>query len=90
MPINIRGIKARPHDIDQMLTHKPSFVEIHCSAGDLDWMPQNNYDLPFAVHVPEYTKDGRLLDPAGDIAYASITHGTPRFPSRLILSYSRR
>lgn len=62
--INYRGIKARVHDLDAMLAHNPSMVELHCSVGDLDWMPQKNYDLPLAVHVPEYTKDGTLLDPA--------------------------
>ena len=62
--INLRGIKTRPHDLDQMLALNPTLVEMHCSADDLLWKPtRSNYAVPLAVHVPEY-KAGELLDPA--------------------------
>ena len=61
--INLYGIKARPHDIDSMLVNKPSLVELHCSIDDLKWIPEKNYNIPFAVHLPEY-HNGHLIDPA--------------------------
>lgn len=61
--LNVRGIKARPHDLETMLDHKPSLVEMHCSVDDLKWEPTRRYDLPLAVHLPEY-HEGRLVDPA--------------------------
>lgn len=63
MTISLRGIKARPHDLDAMLAHRPSLVELHCSVADLDWMPTKHYDVPLAIHVPEFDQ-GELLDPA--------------------------
>lgn len=61
--INIRGCKARPHDIDAMVTLRPSLIELHCSADDLSWRPSRLYAVPLALHVPEYY-EGELLDPA--------------------------
>ncbi len=62
--LDIRGVKARPHDLNAMLGLGPSLVELHCSAKDLEWTPpQPRYGLPMALHVPEYL-DGYLLDPA--------------------------
>lgn len=61
--INIRGIKARPHDIEAMMALSPALVELHCSADDLKWTPSGHFGVPLAVHVPEYA-DGELLDPA--------------------------
>ena len=63
--INFRGIKARPHDLEAMLQHGPSIVELHCSVRDFDWTPTRHYDVPLAVHLPEYD-DGELLDPASE------------------------
>ena len=60
---SLKGIKARPHDLEAMLLHRPSLVELHCSVDDLRWEPQRRYDIPLAVHLPEYDK-GRLIDPA--------------------------
>ena len=61
--ISLRGCKARPHDVDTMFGLKPSIIELHCSADDLLWRPLHLYDVPLAVHVPEYY-EGELLDPA--------------------------
>ncbi len=61
--INIRGVKARPHDIDVMAALNPSVIEMHCSADDLLWRPDRLYGVPLAVHVPEYC-GGELLDPS--------------------------
>ena len=62
--LKYRCIKARPHDLDVMMEHEPELVEIHCSIGDLKWMPDKEYETALAVHVPEYDLDGTLLDPA--------------------------
>lgn len=64
MMVNWRGIKARPRDIDAMIAHNPSLVELHCSLSDLDWRPSRKYDVPMVLHVPEYDPAGELLDPA--------------------------
>jgi hypothetical protein len=64
MSLDIRGIKARPHDLDAMMAHQPSLVELHCSVGDLSWFPQQRYNVPLAVHLPEFSEQGELLDPA--------------------------
>lgn len=59
--LNAMAIKARPHDLDAMMEHRPSFVEFHYAASDLDWMPTKKYGVPFAIHLPEFL-DGNLLD----------------------------
>ena len=61
--LKLRGIKARPHDIDAMMLHHPSLVEMHCSVDDLRWVPTRCYNVPLAVHLPEYHR-GYLIDPA--------------------------
>jgi len=61
--LNLRGIKARPLDIDAMMAHGPSLVEMHCSVDDLEWEPKVARDVGLAVHLPEYHK-GHLIDPA--------------------------
>lgn len=61
--LQLRGIKARPHDLDAMLAHRPSLVELHCTVDDLAWDPGRRRSAPLAVHLPEFHK-GRLLDPA--------------------------
>ncbi|MBS3927795.1 MAG: TIM barrel protein [Sphingomonadales bacterium] len=61
--LNVRGIKARPRDLHEMMAHKPSLVEMHCSVDDLLWTPPSTYDAPLAVHLPEYDK-GDLVDAA--------------------------
>jgi sugar phosphate isomerase/epimerase len=62
--LNLRGIKARPHDLDAMIALRPSLVELHCSSDDLKWKTTRaSYGVPLAVHVPEYS-NGELLDPA--------------------------
>lgn len=61
--LNLRGIKARPHDLAAMVFHKPSLIELHCSTDDLEWLPMTRIDIPMALHVPEYIR-GNLLDPA--------------------------
>jgi len=66
--LNLKGIKARPHDIDLMVRRKPSLVEMHCTVQDLNWMPARKFGCGLALHIPEYqtggTGGGRLLDPA--------------------------
>ena len=61
-----KGYKARPHDLSEVMTLLPDFVEIHASSEDLD--KEINQDCTFiqmAVHLPEY--DGStLLDPASN------------------------
>lgn len=47
-----------------MLTHSPALVELHCTVADLAWQPAREYHVPLAIHVPEYSPDGELLDPA--------------------------
>ena len=51
--INTKGIKARPRDLDEMMKHGPSLVELHCSVKDLDWMPKKKYKAQLAIHLPE-------------------------------------
>lgn len=65
MSLKLRGIKARPHDLQAMLAHDPSLVELHCSVEDLRWEPPRlqSGSVPLAVHLPEFDR-GRLLDPA--------------------------
>lgn len=62
MPLNLRGIKARPRDLDEMIALKPALVELHCSVADFDWMPTKQYDIPLAIHLPEYDAEGGLFD----------------------------
>jgi len=66
--LSVRGIKARPHDIDLMVRRKPDLVEMHCSVQDLGWMPSREFGCGLAIHIPEYhaggADGGRLLDPA--------------------------
>ena len=46
-----------------MLLNRPALVEMHCSIDDLEWTPSRRYNVPLAVHLPEYHA-GNLLDPA--------------------------
>ena len=62
--LSLKGIKARPHDLEAMLVHRPTLVELHCSVKDLAWEPAAKHlDVALAVHLPEYDA-GRLIDPA--------------------------
>mgnify|MGYP001575540581 CR=1 FL=1 len=71
--INLRGIKARPRDIEVMLGHNPSLVEMHCSVKDYEWNPDSmsknaqfmciHDNIGLAVHLPEYDH-WNLLDAA--------------------------
>lgn len=64
MPMH-KGIKARPHDLAQVMTLNPELIEIHASSEDLSKTIEGQYDVPLVVHFPEY--DGtELLDPASD------------------------
>ncbi|MEK7151134.1 MAG: N-acetylneuraminate synthase family protein [Patescibacteria group bacterium] len=60
LPIKHRwGLVARMSDIDTLLHHKPSFVEIHLTDSDIN---QNKtysakYDYDLTVHGPEYNGD---------------------------------
>lgn len=58
-----KGLKARPHDLEDIIKLKPELIEIHASSEDLKQKIDGNYDLPLVVHLPEY--DGSdLIDPA--------------------------
>lgn len=58
-----KGFKARPHDLTQVMKLGPEMIEIHASSEDLNKNLDGTYDIPLAVHFPEY--DGSvLIDPA--------------------------
>ena len=60
-----KGLKARPHDLDEVMKMEPELIEIHASSEDLEKNIDKKYDVKLAVHLPEY--DGsELLDPASD------------------------
>lgn len=55
--MNIRmkkGIKARPHDIAEVMKMEPKIVEIHASSEDLDKEITGHHNAQLAVHLPEY------------------------------------
>lgn len=56
-----RGYKARPHDLDQVMTLNPEVVEIHASSEDLEKEIQGEFSVPLVVHCPEYAGSD-LLD----------------------------
>ena len=57
-------IKARPHDVKQVVALGTDMVEIHASSEDLDKEIDGQYDnIQLVVHLPEY--DGKeLMDAA--------------------------
>ena len=58
-----KGIKARPHDIEDVMKMNPEMIEIHASSEDLDKEINGHFDVPLAVHLPEYSGSD-LIDPA--------------------------
>lgn len=58
------GLKARFHDLVEVLEKDPPLVELHFSEADLDYEfapPPNPYRQRLFVHAPEFA-DARLLD----------------------------
>jgi N-acetylneuraminate synthase len=58
------GLKARFHDLDEVLALKPQLVELHFSEEDLDhaWTPpEQPLDQQLVVHALEFSQQ-RLLD----------------------------
>lgn len=59
------GLVVRPNDLDALLVHQPSLVEVHLSDRDLDagvdWAKGRQFVQQLAVHAPEYCYD-RLID----------------------------
>lgn len=55
--LNMRwGLKVRFHDLDQMVSYNPGFVEFHFTDKDLDvpFEPPKRYEQELYVHAPEY------------------------------------
>jgi sialic acid synthase SpsE/sugar phosphate isomerase/epimerase len=60
------GLKARFHDLEEVLELKPELVELHFSEEDLDFEfepPSKPYPQQLVIHAPEFM-DQRLLDMA--------------------------
>lgn len=59
------GLKARFHDLAEILEKKPRLVELHFSDADVDYNYKHPADQPFTqqlfIHAPEFT-GGKLLD----------------------------
>ena len=47
-----KGIKARPHDIEDVMKMNPEMIEIHASSEDLDKEINGHFDVPLAFHFP--------------------------------------
>jgi sialic acid synthase SpsE/sugar phosphate isomerase/epimerase len=62
------GLKARFHDLEEVLSLKPMLVELHFGEQDLEhnWTPPSNR-LPqqLVIHAPEFS-DQRLIDFSSD------------------------
>jgi sugar phosphate isomerase/epimerase len=54
-----RGLKARPHDLAEVMAMSPEMVEFHADSADLDKEIEGVHGVPMALHVPEY--DGSTL-----------------------------
>lgn len=55
-----KGLKARPHDIAEVMKMEPQMIEIHASSEDLNEKIDGQYnDVQVAIHLPEY--DGTEL-----------------------------
>lgn len=61
------GLKARFHDLSDVLELRPKLVELHFSEEDLDvpWDPSVKHDQQLVVHAPEFAQR-RLLDLASE------------------------
>ena len=58
------GLKARFHDLLEMIEKKPRIVELHFSDDDVDYKfspPAEPYEQQLFIHAPEFS-GGRLLD----------------------------
>jgi len=59
------GLKARFHDLPDILRHRPELVELHFSKADVDnpqfQPPSQPYPQQLFIHAPEFA-DRRLLD----------------------------
>lgn len=59
------GLKARCHDLLDILRHRPKLVELHFSEADVDdppfQPPSQPYPQQLFIHAPEFA-DRRLLD----------------------------
>lgn len=60
-----KGLKARPHDIEDVLKAFPDAItlEIHATSDDIGEKIKGKYDQQLCVHLPEYNGDN-LLDPS--------------------------
>jgi len=64
------GLKARFHDLEEVLALQPRMVELHFTDKDLEHkfrQPQEPYPQRLIIHAPEFF-DGRLLDLAAESA----------------------
>ncbi len=62
------GLKARFHDLDEILSHQPPMVELHFTDKDLDHVfrpPEEPYPQRLVIHAPEFF-DRKLLDLAAE------------------------
>ena len=58
------GLKARFHDLEEILARKPKLVELHFSSEDIDFEytpPETPHEQQLFIHAPEFF-DSRLLD----------------------------
>jgi len=58
------GLKARFHDLSEVLAMKPELVELHFSEDDVGYpfvAPKEPYPQQLVIHAPEFA-DKRLLD----------------------------
>jgi N-acetylneuraminate synthase len=49
-----KGMKARPHDIEEVMKLCPELIEIHASYEDLEKDLPGKWDIPLVLHAPEY------------------------------------
>lgn len=54
-----KGLKARPHDLTEVVKLGPKMIEFHTDIKDLDKELEGKYDIQMALHAPEY--DGSVL-----------------------------
>jgi len=62
------GLKARFHDLQDIIAKKPRVVELHFSEADVDFSftpPMKPYEQVLFVHAPEFA-NSRLLDLCSD------------------------
>lgn len=58
------GLKARFHDLNDIVAKQPKLVELHFSERDIDYpftVPQTPYEQQLFIHAPEFA-NSRLLD----------------------------